>query len=742
MNRTLLTNLLFFLLVFGSQAQTSVLKYVDPFIGTTNYGATNPGAVLPAGMVSVTPFNVTKTDLNVRNKDDGWWSTPYWHDNKVITGFSHVNLSGVGCPDMASIQLMPTTGALDVDHANYGSTYENDIASPGYYSVDLQKHKTKAEVTTTLRSGRSRYTFPAGESHVLLNLGLGLTNESGAHVRFVSNTEVEGFKLNGTFCYNQPQSVFPVYFVVRMLTEPTRSGHWKKHPKQPGLRDDWDPYSGKYKIYDRYKGEMAGENLGVYFTFDTHEGESVEVQVGISYVSIENARENLDKEQGNQSFDQIRDAAETIWSERLSQIAVEGGTEDQKTMFYTAFYHTQISPSILNDVNGQYPKMMSNEIGTTEGTRYTLFSMWDTYRNLHPLKSLLTPADQEGMVRSLLGMYQEGGFLPKWEFAANEFNVMEGDPASIIIGDTYLRGLTDFDTELAWEAMNKNANTPDAESGIRHDNDFYLMNHFIPLRKDFDNSVSEALELYISDFTIGEFGKALQKDGAEVFTKRALGYRKYFDEKYGLLRPLRPDGTFFEPFDPLMGENFEPAHGFHEGTSWNYSFSVPQDIRGLIKLHGSEKAFKERLIQCFEDSLFDMSNEPDMGYPYWFNYLEGEEWRSQQYVRSCIDTFFSTESGGLPGNDDVGTMSAWLMFSMMGFYPSSPGVPEYTFTTPVFSKVHIQLDTDYYEKGELVIESRVKDGKYIKSIKAGQKQLDGYFLSHQDLVNAGSIVIR
>lgn len=719
-----------------SQYIKEPVDYVNPFIGTINYGATNPGAVCPMGMLSIVPFNVTKTAGNDYNMDEGWCSTPYWHNNKVITGFSHVNFGSVGCPDLGSILLMPVTGDLEVDHNRYGSEYFEESASPGYYRTFLKKHGVIAEMTATTRTGISHYQFPAGESHILVNLGLSLTNETGAFVKRVSSTEIEGFKMLGTFCYN-PQDVFPIYFVVRVSKEPEKIRYWKFHKKLVGDKTSWSSTDGTYKIYEKYWKELAGDDIGVVFSYNTHPNESIQVQVGISYVSIENARENLDTEQQGFQFAKVREAARQEWSKHLNTIKVEGGTEDDKEMFYTAFYHTLLHPNIFNDVNGEYPSMGKGKRALSSELRYTMFSLWDTYRNLHPMKSLLFPEQQLGMVRTMLDMYKESGALPKWEFAGQNFNVMEGDPALVVISDTYLRGLTDFDVDLAWEAMHHHAFAPGADNQVRRDNDFYLEHHYIPILRDHDNSVSQAIEYYSADFAFSEFAKAIGRDMvAENLYNRSLGYKKYFDPAYGLLRPIKPDGEFFEPFDPKMGENFAPSHGFHEGTSWNYSFALPHDIPGLIDLIGGKKAFINSLETCFRDSLFDMTNEPDMGYPWYFNFIKGEEWRTQKYVDYCLRNWFSTEPDGLPGNDDAGTLSTWLMCAMMGIYPITPGNPIYTISTPKFKKITIKLDKKYYPRGELIIETDKNPGQY-KYLKGNK-----FFITHEELVNTGVLKLK
>ncbi len=728
----------FILCTYFLQAQTQTpADYVNPFIGTSNYGATYPGAVSPTGMVSVVPYNVSMNEDNKLNTDVGWLSNPYVFQNKVLTGFSHVNLSGVGCPDFGSILLMPTSGKLEVDYRQYGTSYSEEQAIPGYYKNRLDRYNIQAEMTTTTRSGISRYTFPEGESHILLNLGHGLTNESGAMLRMVSETEMEGFKLLGTFCYN-PNAVFPVYFVVKFSKPPVEHGYWKKMKELPGPRNQWSKTSGKYKQYSSYFKEIAGDDIGAYFSWNTSEGEQIEVSVGISYVSIANAWKNLRTEQNNSSFDVLRKHSYDSWNAELSRIMVEGGTKNDKTIFYTALYHILLHPNILQDVNGDYPAMESPLILNQQtGNRYTVFSLWDTYRNVHPFLSLVYPEKQLDMIRSMLNMYRESGWLPKWELYSRETNVMEGDPAIPVIVDSWLRGIRDFDIDLAYEAMYKSATTPGKENKLRPDIDDYLEKGYVPIKQTYDNSVSHALEYYVADWNLAQMAKAMGKtEDHERFLKQSMGYKNYFDKEYGMIRPKLPDGSFLTPFNPRQGENFAPSPGFHEGSAWNYTFYVPFDTKGLIKLMGGKKVFVNKLQKVFDDGFFDMANEPDITYPYLFNYVKGQEWRTQKEVRRLIQTYFKNEPAGLPGNDDTGTLSTWLVYSMMGFYPVCPGDMNYALSSPVFDKVIIKLNPEFYKNKQLIIEAlNNKPGNnYIQSIAIDGKSLKKYFINHQDLV--------
>jgi len=715
--------------------------YVNPFIGTTNYGTTNPGAIRPGSMMSVVPFNVMGSPDNRYDKDKRWWSTPYDNRNVYFTGYSHVNLSGVGCPDMGSLLLMPTTGDLDVDYHNYGSRYEDEKAFPGYYSNRLSGYDIFTEVTSTVRTGISRFTFPAGKSHILLNLGEGLTNESGAMVKRVSDTEIEGMKLLGTFCYN-PKAVFPIYFVMKVSKVPEESGFWKMQRPRTGIKAEWDADQGRYKIYGNYGKELAGDDIGAFFTFDTEAGEQIEVRIGVSFVSTENARLNMEAETGGKDFDEVRSDAYGEWNSDLSRIMVQGGTEEQKTIFYTALYHALIHPNILNDVNGDYPAMESDMIMNTEGKRYTVFSLWDTYRNLHQLLTLVYPERQKDMVLSMIGMYREHGWLPKWELYGRETLTMEGDPAIPVLVDTWMKGHRYFDPEEAYAAMYKSATMPGNDNLMRPDNDDYMKLGYVPLREEFDNSVSHALEYYIADHALSRFAEALgKKKDAKMFHSRSLGYRNYYSPPYGTFRPRLSDGTFLEPFDPVLGANFEPNPGFHEGNAWNYSFYVPHDVYGLAKLMGGSKKFVKSLQSVFDNGYYDPANEPDIAYPYLFSYFRGEEWRTQKLTRELLEKYYTTGTDGLPGNEDTGTMSSWAIFSMMGFYPDCPGEPYYTLTSPVFDSITIKLDPDYYPSGELVIETvnNTPENIYIRHINVGGKAFDKYRISHEELTGAGQV---
>jgi len=714
---------IFLLLVSLASICQDLSTFVNPFIGTSGGGNTNPGAVMPGGLMSLSPLNAYDT-----LKANGM-SSPYYYGAKNISGFSHLNISGTGCPEIGTFLLMPTTGDLEFKPFKYWSGYSEEAASPGYYSVKLNRYNIKAELTTTLRTGISRFTFPKGKSNILINLGLSLTSREGSVIRRVSDTEVEGFKSIGGFC--GVSTIQTVYFVAKLNKKPISCGVWNQT-----------------NIFPDFQREMAGNNIGGYFTFNTEENETISVKVGASFVSIENARSNLEKEQPDFDFDKIRSASLNSWNSELSKIKIEGGTSDEKAMFYTALYHILLHPNILNDANGEYPAMGSNKILKTNGVdRYTIFSLWDTYRNVHPFLSLVYPKKQLDLVKTMLTMYKENGWLPKWELASMETYVMVGDPAISVIVDTYLRGIRNFDVDLAYEAMRHNATVCELDNPIRPGSDNLFKYGYIPEgeknKREVWGSVSTALEYCIADWNLAQMARSLGKEADyKLFYDRSMLYKNYFDQSTNFIRPRLADGSWYQPFDPSKdGRSLFSQAGFVEGNSWHYTFFAPHDIPGLIKLMGGTKKFTEKLTACFDSSYFNMGNEPDMAYPYLFNYVKGEEWRTQKQVRAMIYKNFSNSPEGLPGNDDCGTTSACLLFAMMGFYPTCPGNMTYQLGSPVFDKITITLDSEFYPGKEFVIETKNagKRNCYIKSMQLNGKPYKKYTIDHQDIVKGGTL---
>lgn len=718
---------IFYFFFFTAKGQ-DLVQFVNPFIGTANEGYTNPGATSPWGM-SLSPLN-TYDSINNWEKP-----SPYIYGNKYISGFSHLNLSGTGCPEMGTFTLMPTTGPLQLSPEKYRSEYSDETASPGYYSVTLDKYKIRTELTTTLRTSISRYTFPKGKANILINLGLSMTGQKGGVIRRISDTEVEGSKMIGGMC-GKPY-VQTVYFVAVISKKPQTSGVWNNG-----------------KTFSEFRREMAGNNIGAYFTFQCEEDEVISIKVGVSYTSTENARANLEVEQPDFDFNRTLKEAQKRWNKELSKIQVEGGSRDDKVMFYTALYHLLIHPTIYNDANGEYPAFQGAQILKADFNYFTTLSLWDTYRNVHPFLSLVYPRQQLDVIKTMLSMYKESGWLPKQVFGGMEIYGMVGDPSPIVIADSWLRGIRDFDVHLAYEAMKHNALANGDSNPIRPGFDHISKYGFIPEDKVPEDKkdkrwiwgpVATTQEYCIADWNLSQLARSLdKKNDYTLFYNRSMLYKNYFDITTGFMRPRLSDSSWYKPFNPSKdGHSYESTTGFVEGNSWHYTFMVPHDIPGLIKLMGGQENFIDKLRICFDSAYFNLGNEPDMAYPYLFNYVNGQEWRTQKQVRKMIYKNFSNSPDGLPGNDDCGATSACLLFGMMGFYPTCPGDMDFQLASPVFDKVTISLDQEFYPGKKFVIETKNagKDNYYIKSMKLNGKAYKKYTLNHFDITNGGELEI-
>ncbi|TZF82258.1 glycoside hydrolase family 92 protein [Pedobacter sp. BS3] len=702
--------------ITGSQlliAQTLPIDDVNPFIGTANQksakpnwknGETFPGAMVPWGMVSVSPHTAPDSKSGYR------YGEPY------LYGFGHVQLSGVGCGDLGNIVLMPTSGSVAATPEGWRSAYHDEKASPGYYKTVLQSGII-AEMTATTRTGISKYTFPADTGNILIDVSATQNKRmmpAPGYVKIVSGTEVEGWTESGHFC-GAPNQVQKVYFVARFSQTAVSSGTWTA----TGIAA---------------AAEQSGRGVGAFLRFNTSRNKVVEVKVGISYVSIANARLNLAAEQTGFSFDAIHHKARELWNTTLSRIEVEGGTQAQKTIFYTGLYHILLHPSVFNDVNGDYQKMGHTGIAKARGyTRYNVFSLWDTYRNLHVFLTLFYPERQHDMVKTLLEMYKESGWLPKWELAGNDALVMVGDPAPVVLAGTYFNGLRDFDIKLAYQAMKHNA-TDTANNPIRKDLKIYLEHRYVPVTTR--GSVSETLEYGISDYAIAQMAKVAgnEKDYRQ-FMERSQYYKNLYDPQTGFLRPKKADGSWVEPFNP---DEFK-GNGFIEGSAWNYLFCVPYDIPGLSQVMGGDSVYIKRLQQTFDERKFVLYNEPDIAYPYFFTHFKNEAWRTQKAVREGMKMNYNTTPGGLPGNDDCGALSAWYVFSAMGFYPANPVSGEFRLGSPVFSKVTIHLNQNYYKGRTFVINAArtSEQNKYITSQKLNGRLYEKPYITYRDIENGG-----
>jgi predicted alpha-1,2-mannosidase len=720
--------LLLCLVLSAASVYSQNAKYINPFIGTAveREGRTYPGAVSPWGMVSVSPYYVKFISPNQKD--------PLVGRTDHISGFGHIHLSGVGCHDLfGSILLMPTTGKLEVAENLIKSKYKDEYAEAGYYRTFLSKYNVQAEMSSTTRTGISRYTFPQGNSNIIIDLTRKSNRRSGAgYVKIISDTEIEGYKTEGRFCGGN--ELYNIYFVMQFSKPALNTGVWSRN----GIN------SSRLK-------EISGRSVGAYLQYQTFANEPIEVRVGISYVSIANARLNLQAEQRNKGFDNIKREAFANWDNQLSRVKVEGGTEEDKGIFYTGLYHMLLHPNVYSDVNGEYPAMGTRAVKTAEGyTRYTVYSLWDTYRNLHPFLTLVYPERQLDMVKTMIEQYKESGWLPKWEHVGYETRLMNGDPAIPVIADTYLKGIRDFDIELAYEAMKKSATFTEGTNPIRPGLKSYLKYGYIPNDDKGEplwGSVSTTLEYTYADWCLAQIAKALDKErDYKEFIRRSQFYKNLFDPQTKFLRPRLANGNWYSPFDPTTtnGEldwDYSGGPGYVEGSAWNYLFFVPNDIEGLKELIGGDRLFVNRLQESFDKQHFTLKNEPDMAYPYLFNYIKGEEWRTQQTTRQLIRKDFDTSHKGLPGNDDSGTTSCWLVFSMIGLYTDCPGTDRYQITSPVFSKIRIKLDPKFYAGKEFIIESNNSSSNeiYIQSISLNGRSLDRPYLTHQEITNGGKV---
>lgn len=708
-----------YLLIFCStslQSQKPV-DYVDPFIGTAKGGNTLPGAVVPWGMTYVSPHNDTVMK---------WSGAQYFYGKTDFFGFGQNHMSGVGCGDFANIVVIPDTGKPTFNPA---LTLTNEQATPGYYAADLSNGIT-AEVTATERTSLSRFRYkPEVPLVIMFDVNRGASPSTDGYVQIIDSTEIAGYNSAGGFCNNK--NSYTIYFVAQFSKPFEAFG-------------TWDNY-----VLNDSSMSQKGEKIGAYFTFDDNNIEPILVKIGISYVSIANARENLRNEQPGWDFEKIRSDAREKWNSELSKITVEGGTDAQKTIFYTALYHSLIHPNIINDANGQYPAMKTHDVQQLEPGRnqYTVFSLWDTYRTLHPLLTLVWPERQTDMLRTMADMARHGGNLPFWELGADESYVMNGDPAAIVVADSYLKGLKDFDTARVLSTMLRTAFQGQGNK-IRPMNKYFMKYGYIPWDDCGPDDVwgkprmvSECLEYAYADWAIAQMARQMGNlPPAISLEARSKAYRHYFDPETSFLRPKNADKSWYQPFQ-AFGPPMKSMPGFVEGNSWQYTFFVPHDIPGLRRLMGGDKPFVRKLQTAFDSSYFTINNEPDIAYPYLFTYIKGEEWRTAREVHRIMERDFGTGPAGLPGNDDAGTISAWYVFSAMGFYPDCPGKPEYRLSSPLFDKVTIYLNREYYPGDTFTLQSASATPHIVqRPLSLNGNPYRSYGITHQQITYGGQLL--
>ncbi len=710
------------------------LNYVDPFIGTQGNGTkhsignVHPGAVTPWGMASVSPqsFDFTKMQS----------PSGYRHEEKKIFGFSNVNFSGVGCPATGSIPFKFFTRNLPLGYN--GSHFSRQKASPGYYGVTLDDDAITVHATATKRSSLMKLEVPKGSTKVYVDLMAQQGHIKGGVIERHKNNAVSGYQLEGNFCGADNRST--IFF----------SAHLSKAADSTYLK-----YNNRTN--PRFNQNLEKRPSGIVFVFKNNEPSELFIKVGVSYVSTENAEENLNREQQGYAFEKVQKAAEAEWREELGKIKVTGDSEDDKTVFYTALYHSLLMPITFSDHNGEYVKMGSSEIGKSTYTRYTGFSLWDTYRTTHPLLTLAYPEKQEEFINNMLDIYDESGWLPKWSIFNHEPYLMVGDPAPIVIGDSYTKGIKGIDIQKAYAAMVKNADVEKDNlnrRGIQDYNRYGYITMDGPFShvEDFqwDNgivwgAVSNTMEFNLADHNIAQVAKLLghEKDHKKYAT-RSKSFMHLYNDASGLIQPKNKDGSWYEPFDPTeelwdrMNFGLRGGPGFVEGSAWQYLFSVPNGIDTLRTRMGEER-FLKNLDTIFDKNYFDMTNEPGFGFPFFYNLTKERDWKTARTVHGLLDRYFPNAPNGLPGNDDAGAMSSWVVFAMMGIYPHTPGTPDYMITTPSFDKVHIQLNNTFYSGKALVIERKGPSNGTIKSMRLGSENID-YKVSHESLVSKDDIL--
>lgn len=713
MNKLKSLFIVFIFLTNVSFAQTNYTPLVNPFIGTGGHGHTYPGASMPFGMMQLSP------DTRL----EGWdGCSGYHYSDSVIYGFSHTHLSGTGIADYCDVLLMPFTGDVKWKNTEYASSFshKNEKAEPGYYEVLLDKHNITAALTTSFRSGMHEYSFPsAGEGKVLLDLKH-RDEVLQSSLEIVNDYEVKGMRRSKSWANDQT-----VFFYIKFEKPIKEYGIAVNDELQKGIRS------------------ADGKNIKSYFSFDLGVDKKLRVKVGISGVSAENARLNLDTEIKDFDFQKLKQTAHNEWNKELSKIEIKGGTQDQQVSFYSALYHTFLSPNIYTDVNGEY-RGTDLKIHQANGfTNYSVFSLWDTHRAFNPLQTIINRKRTDDWINTFLAQYQYGGMLPVWELSGNETFCMIGYHSVPVIVDAYQRGIRDFDAQLALKAM-----TSYAESN-RFGLPEYMKQGFVSNDVDHE-SASKTVEYAYDDWCIAQFAKWLGNE--EVYKKyilRAQNYKNLFDPVSKHIRG-KVQGFWFSPFNATEVNNF-----FTEGNSWHYSFTAQQDIDGLIKLYGGKEVFAKKLEELFTTSAslsgreqadvtgligqYAHGNEPSHHMVYLFNYA-GKPWRTQELIHKICTEFYPDNPDGLIGNEDCGQMSAWFVLSAMGIYEVTPGSGTFVLGTPLFDEVNIHLENG--KTFSIKTKNRSAENFYVNNVLLNGKEHPATFITSTDMQDGGELLFE
>ncbi|MCL4232995.1 MAG: GH92 family glycosyl hydrolase [Deltaproteobacteria bacterium] len=718
--------------LFDDDASEDVLDLVDPFIGTGGLkwgmGASSPGPMVPNGMVKLGP-DTSMGALFI----DYFHAGGYWWPDWTIRGFSHTHLPGTGIADMGNIRVMPAMGVgpdLATPAGHWSDfRHETESARPGYYSVFLDRFGVTAELTATNNVGVHRYTYPdTGESpSIVINATSALTMwlpcREAAVTIDPATVEVSGFhRFAGNF--NAAYGGTTVYFVARFSEPPTEFGTFKRQVMNPGSTEE------------------TGCGIGAYVAF-TPGTTTVVTTVGISFVSASQARANLAAQAPEFDFDDVRERADSAWRARLADIEIEGGTPEQRTNFYSAIYHLDVLPTNFTEEGGVY-QGFDGQSHIAEGfTYYTDLSLWDTFRAPHPLFALVRPRMNRDVIVSMLKMAEQGGSLPVWGQATGETGIMIGTHSDSVIGEAVVKGMTDFDLETAYAAMREQATTPVDPGGRDEVEDWVSLGYVA--HDHGRESVSKTLEYAYEDYCVAQVADTLGLEAdREMFLSRAAQYANVWQPELKYFHARRSDGTFLDHFH--AGEFMPPW--ITEGNARHYRWFVPHDLPGLIALFGGEEEFEAELSAFFEnavgkpdtfmeDRYYWHGNEPDQHVVYMFNAI-GRPDLTARWVRWIMDTKYRATVDGIDGNDDGGTLSAWYIFSALGFFPMSPCSGEYQIGSPIFARAEVSVDDG---AGTLVVtaENVSSENMYVQSVRLNGEPLDLPWFRHEDIAHGGSL---
>lgn len=726
-------------------------KYVNPIIGTNGMGHTFPGACAPFGVVQLSP-DTENVPHNIGGKYQAKayeYCAGYQYHDPTIVGFSHTHLSGTGHSDLGDVMLMPTVGKLNLlpgtsadTSAGYRSAYSHDTekSRPGYYAVNLADYDIDVELTATQRVGMHRYTYnsPADSTHIILDMDHAIYNYDGktlwTYIRVESPTLVTGYRItNGwartNYTYFAMEFSQPIAdYGYKDLERPSYTGFWRKFDLEHSFP------------------EIAGRKVVSYFDFAIPSDRKIEVKVALSGVSTDGALKNLRAETYGKDFDRIAAETENEWEKNLSIIDAEG-SDDQKTMLYTSLYHTMINPSVYMDVDGSY-RGLDHNIHMADGfTNYTVFSLWDTFRAEHPLMNLLFPDKAADMVKSLLAHQQQSvhKILPIWAHMGNENWCMSGYHGVSVLADAYGKGAR-IDGAKALEAMHRSATLPYFEGTAD-----YLKYGYVPFDRN-GSAVSITLEYAYDDWCVFKHAQRVGDKALEMeYAKRARNYRNVFDPSIKFSRARYADGRWKEPYSIINTH----GEGYLEGNAMNYSFYVPHDVKGMIREMGGDHTFIANIDRLFDMELpeeayahtedvtkegliggYVHGNEPSQHIPYLYAWTS-QPWKSQERIREIMNRMYRNNIDGLCGNDDCGQMSAWYIFSALGFYPVCPGTDQYVVGAPYLPYACVSLPNG--NKLEIKAPGVSDRNRYIKSMKVNGKVYDKSYLTHADIMNGGTI---